>query len=189
MRNISIRLSAAALLIFIWPAFGAAPGFQGLGDLPGASFYSGAQGISADGSVVVGRSYSASGEEAFLWNAVNGMVGLGDLPGGLFYSRAYGVSADGSVVVGWGNSSSGQEAFYWTADSGMQSLKDILENSGLDLTGWTLGVANGLSADGLTVVGYGTNPQGNEEAWIATIPEPATICLFGIAGLFLRRKK
>ena len=47
----------------------AGPGasFQGLGDLPGGSFYSTAYGVSADGSVVVGLSGSASGPEAFRW--------------------------------------------------------------------------------------------------------------------------
>ncbi len=36
-------------------------------------------GLSADGSVVVGVSNSASGTEAFRWTAGGGMVGLGDL--------------------------------------------------------------------------------------------------------------
>lgn len=37
----------------------------GLGDLPGGIFFSQANGISADGSVVVGETESASGFEAF----------------------------------------------------------------------------------------------------------------------------
>ncbi|GAH22327.1 unnamed protein product, partial [marine sediment metagenome] len=44
---------------------------------------------------------------------------------------------------------------------------------GVDLTGWTLRSATGISDDGLTFVGYGLNPSGYQEAWIATIPEPA----------------
>src|SRR5262245_14805654 len=71
-----------------------------LGDLPGGSFYSLSLGVSADGSVVVGRSESASGDEPFRWTAGDGMVGLGDLPGGGFYGAAGAASADGSVVVG-----------------------------------------------------------------------------------------
>ena len=99
MKNTSILLSAAALLIFIRPVFGATPSFQGRGDLPGGDFESYAYDISADGSVVVGQSYSSSGREAFRWTADGGMTGLGDLPGGTFSSDAYGVSADGSVAV------------------------------------------------------------------------------------------
>ncbi|NRA00706.1 MAG: PEP-CTERM sorting domain-containing protein, partial [Myxococcales bacterium] len=86
----------------------------GLGDLPGWLFSSSALGVSADGSVVVGSSASASGWEAFRWTQGGGMVGLGDLPGGTFYSGARAVSADGSVVVGWAVSASGHEAFRWT---------------------------------------------------------------------------
>ncbi|HDZ68804.1 MAG TPA: PEP-CTERM sorting domain-containing protein, partial [Phycisphaerales bacterium] len=98
--------------------------FQGLGDLPGGGFWSNAVGVSADGSVVVGRGFSASGFEAFRWE--NGvMIGLGDLPGDGFYSNAFDVSANGSVVVGIGGSDSGPEAFRWTAGGGMVGLGDL----------------------------------------------------------------
>jgi len=94
------------------------------------------------------------------------MVGLGDLPGGIFESIAYDVSADGSVVVG---TSSGGGAFIWDATNGMRNFKDVLENTyGLDLTGWTLSTANGISDDGKIIAGYGSGPSGTE-AWIARI--------------------
>ena len=61
--------------------------FMPLGSLPsGGIFYSDAADVSADGSVVVGGSFSASGREAFRWTASTGMVGLGDLPDGDFIS-------------------------------------------------------------------------------------------------------
>ena len=174
----------------------------GLGDLPGGSFSSIANGISADGSVVVGRGASASGTEAFRWTSGGGMVGLGDLPGGSFSSIANGVSADGSVVVGLSNSASGlNEAFLWDATNGMRSLQTVLSTDfglGASLLGWTLTEAHGISADGLTIVGYGFDPDGgNEQAWVAdlhpapsTVPEPSTWLLFGsgLAGLALRRR-
>jgi hypothetical protein len=70
----------------------------------------------------------------------------------------------------------------------MQNLKDVLVNDfGLDLTGWQLIDATGISDDGLSIVGYGQNPSGNGEAWIArldpaspSIPEPSSVF-----GLFL----
>lgn len=43
--------------------------------------------------------------------------------------------------------------------------------------------------DGLTIVGWGYNPDGYDEAWIATIPEPTTLLLLGFGGLALRRKR
>ena len=170
----------------------------GLGDLSGGSFGSFAEGISADGSVVVGRSVSASGGEAFMWTSGGGMIGLGDLSGGSFSSQATDVSADGSVVVGDGTLASGAEAFVWDSTNGMQSISSILTNSGVDLTGWTLFAATDVSDDGLTIVGRGFNPSGFSEAWVANlgtepIPEPATIALLGIglaglAGSEVRRR-
>lgn len=53
----------------------------GLGDLAGGSSFSQALATSADRSVVVGQSNSASGSEAMLWTAAGGMISLGDLPG------------------------------------------------------------------------------------------------------------
>jgi probable HAF family extracellular repeat protein len=259
-------LTVAAVSVVASTAFGG-PSFQGLGDLPGGEFYSSAWDVSADGSVVVGYSYSASGWEAFRWTAGGGMVGLGWLPGGHLISRAYGVSADGSVVVGtnhlltsgwlsqafrwtqaggmvglgdlpgganqslansvsadgsvvvgngrsavsmepfrwtsgggmvglgrlpggksclalgasadgsvvvgWGDSASGAfEAFIWDATNGMRSLHDVLvDDYGLDLTGWTVRRAQDASTDGSVLVGFGINPDGNTEAWIAVIPK------------------
>jgi probable HAF family extracellular repeat protein len=94
----------------------------GLGDLPGGAGISRANGISADGSVIVGTGTSASGTEAFRWTAATGMVGLGDLPGSSFRSDATAISADGTVIVGNSASSTGSEAFRWTAATGMQGL-------------------------------------------------------------------
>ena len=45
----------------------------GLGDLPGSIFQSQATGVSADGSTVVGHSYSNSSDEAFVWDEIGGM--------------------------------------------------------------------------------------------------------------------
>ncbi|MFO1434171.1 MAG: hypothetical protein U1F76_29485 [Candidatus Competibacteraceae bacterium] len=56
----------------------------------------------------------------------------------------------------------------------MRSLLDVLVTSGLDLTGWWLTEATAISADGLTIGGYGRNPAGLAEGWIATL-EPALV--------------
>ncbi len=45
-------------LVLVCGATGFAASFQGLGDLPGGNNYSWAQAVSADGSTVVGRSFS-----------------------------------------------------------------------------------------------------------------------------------
>ncbi len=154
---------------FLWTQSG---GMVGLGDLPGDSFISGAQGVSADGSTVVGFSDSTNGTEAFRWTQSGGMVGLGGLDGSSFYSWANDVSADGSVVVGKSRSINGTEAFVWDELNGMRSLKTLLEGDGIDLIGWTLTEAKAISDDGTVIVGYGINPDGNNEAFLATIVFP-----------------
>ncbi|TVR95113.1 MAG: hypothetical protein EA406_14580, partial [Rhodospirillales bacterium] len=126
------------------PAAHAGIVFTGLGTLGGSS--SRAFGVSADGSVVVGQSSSASGPEAFRWTADGGMVGLGILEG-RNQSVARAVSADGSVVVGQSSFNHWpSEAFRWTADGGMVGLGGGVE-------GGTYSSASGVSADGSVVVG------------------------------------
>ena len=103
------------------------------------------------------------------------MVGLGTLSGGS--TAAFAVSADGATVVGW----SANVAFIWSEQAGMRDLRTALEVEwGLDMTGWELTDAWGISGDGTVIVGTGVNPAGHQEGWIATVPEPATGLLTGI---------
>ncbi len=148
---------------FRWTA---ATGRVGLGGLSGLN-KTYPQAISADGSTIVGVSWSSpKTPEAFRWTKADGMVGLGfqtDSRG----SEAYAVSADGAVVVGRNNT----WQFIWDKANGMRVLRDVLVNDlGLDLTGWKLRAVTALSDDGLTIVGRGRNPKGYTEGWIATLP-------------------
>lgn len=155
-----------------------------LGDHPFGVAQS-AFGISADGAIVVGQVDSDAGPEAFVWSEAVSMLGIGDLEGGVFESSASDASADGSVVVGWGSSEAGREAFAWDTAFGMRNLRDVLEAAGLDLSGWRLSAATAVSDDGRTFAGWGVNPGGVEQGWIATIPEPGTAALLalGVASL------
>jgi probable HAF family extracellular repeat protein len=160
-RNLAV---AAALIAIPEPVL--AQDFQGLGFLPGGN-YSQAQGVSADGSVVVGNSTYGNGSnpEAFRWTS-GGMIGLGFLPGGTS-SIASAANANGSVVVGWSTNASGiMEAIRWTQFYGMQSIQQLLTNAGVNMTGWNLSNAYGVNADGSVIVGIGTDPAGMTEAWI-----------------------
>ena len=74
----------------------------------------------------------------------------------------------------------------------MRNLQDVLEAGGLDLTGWQLRSANGVSDDGTVIVGYARNPDGYNEAYMAIIPIPSAMFLFGsglIALLGLKRNR
>jgi len=166
---------------FRWTSSG---GMVNLGFLPGGN--SVATAVSRNGTTIVGfSSYGAS--EAFRWTSSGGLVGLGFLPGG-GTSEAHAVSADGSTVVG--NDGTGRIALIWTEKDGMRSLADVLTKDGVNLSGWTLGFAIGVSADGNTIVGDGTDPSGHTEAWIATIPEPGTglLVMAGVLGLAITRR-
>jgi probable HAF family extracellular repeat protein len=88
---------------FRWTA---GSGMVGLGYLPGGNSSS-ATAVSGDGSIVVGSSYSASGNQAFRWTAGSGMQSLWDLlvtngfnidPAEVLI--ASGISADGNTIVG-----------------------------------------------------------------------------------------
>ena len=150
-------------------------------------FYGQPNAISADGTTVGGQS-----PEAWLWTESGGLNFLG------FNQAVYGVSADGSVAVGgdqW--SSSSGTAFIWDSTNGTRPLQDYLQNTlGLDLSGWTLYAALGISDDGTKIVGVGINQLGIQEAWyadISSVPLPPAIWLFGTGLLgvigIARRKK
>ena len=141
--------------------------------------------ISGDNRVIVGEvGPPTSGDsEAFRWTQSGGMVGLGDLPGGIARATATAASFDGSVIVGHGSTALGTEAFIWDDSNGMRNLREVLENDfGLDLTGWRLQVATDVSDNGLKIVGYGINPMGKREAWVAN---PVKVPIIGGPGLLL----
>jgi hypothetical protein len=137
---------------------------SGLQDISGLASRTSASGIAADGSVIVGGSESTAAR----WTAPDGFETLG-LDG-----LATDTSADGSVIVG--DTDSGG-AFFWRQQPA--SLKTMLSQLyGQALAGWTLTAASGISDDGRTIVGWGTNPLGQEEGWIArldTLPTPTAL--------------
>src|SRR5262249_6745190 len=95
-------------------------------------------------------------------------VGLGFLPGSTG-SEAYAVNADGSVVVGQTIGGAGT-AFRWTPATGMQSIQALLIQRGVNLTGWQLTTAFGVSGDGNVMVGRGSAPgSSSTQAWIARL--------------------
>jgi probable HAF family extracellular repeat protein len=140
--------------------------------------------VSADTSTIVGWAGPTDQTRAFRWTASTGPVEIGALGD---WSRALDVSANGRIVVGAAENG----AFIWNPDHGIRSLKSVLTNSGLDLNGWHLGAATAITADGATITGWGFNPAGQSESWIAQIevPEPAMLPLLFSTYACTRRRR
>ena len=109
---------------------------------------------------------SSSNIEPFAWS--NGTVAILPLPSGFNSSSAMGVSNDGTTIVGYMTKalSVDNKAFIWTQADGVQELQEVLTADGLgsELAGWTLTKATAITPDGNTIVGDGTDPQGQTEA-------------------------
>jgi probable HAF family extracellular repeat protein len=107
---------------------------------------SAATGANADGTVIVGYGAHAGVQHAFKWTAATGVVDLGAMPDDAA-SRALAVSADGRVVVGRSDRGT-QRAAVWDPVRGVATVADVLGAAGVDTSGWSLTVADAVSADG-----------------------------------------
>lgn len=117
------------------------------------------RGANGNGSVLVGQDATS---EAFRWEA-GVLTPIGTLPSAAS-SAARDVSEDGSIVAGV----SGATPFLWDETNGMRDLEALLVALGVDLSGWNLDAAVGVSADGRTIAGTGTSANGTE-GWIARL--------------------
>lgn len=156
-------------------------GMIGLGKLPGAAS-SGASGVSDDGTVIAGGGKVGDFNYAMVWTEEGGWENLGTLPG-YQNSNTNAVSGDGTLVVGQSfnfdsaTSTFTSEGFIWDEANGMRNVKDwLMDEYGLDLAPWTIGNVLGVSGDGRFIAGYGVNPDGNTEAWLADL-SPAPVPL------------
>jgi hypothetical protein len=81
----------------------------------------------------------------------------------------------------------GYDPSIWTENDGMRRLADVLFDLGLspEMEGWDLEEATAVSGDGRTVVGWGYNPAGEEEAWVAYLGQPSVVEIPAASGLGL----
>jgi probable HAF family extracellular repeat protein len=166
-------ISADGSVVVGWGAFNssmvrafrwtAATGMVNIGSPDASGPTSDAFAITPDGSVIVGTAQPSAGapSQAALWTGSSGPQFLGSLSPTV-NTTAYAVSADGRSVVG----ASGAQAFIWRAGRGMEDLQAVLSPP----PGWTLTDADGLSADGMTIVGTANIAGVGTQAWIATLP-------------------
>ena len=168
---------------FRWTA---SEGMVGLGFLSEEQPRSVAYAVSGDGSVIVGSAIRAGKSEAVRWTDDNGIVSAGNL-GFSDGAQAFDVSDDGTVAL-VGSTPYRYETFLWDTD-GVRPVRDVLSKQwGLDLTGWQRVRATAISGDGRTIVGFGVNPVGDNEGWIAHIPEPSTFYFFLVCAVAAMRR-
>jgi probable HAF family extracellular repeat protein len=170
---------------FTWTSGG---GMVSIGGIPGGTGGSDARAISADGSTIVGSGgtldmYGFEETYAIRRTSAEGVVPLGSIPGGDYESEANAVSADSSTIVGLVHAPGGPQAFVWDAANGMRLLSVVLTDLGLDLTGWKLRDAYGVSADGRVIVGKGINPNGDTEGWVADLGDAQQVPALGPVAL------
>lgn len=185
--------------MFLWDAVA---GFRELGGLPGEPVGGQANAISYDGTIVVGSSLiretppssRPTRDVPFIFSAAGGMSALPwDFQN---FGRAEDVSRDGSVVVGtYGipGPFSFNLAMIWDREHGLRTVDTMLRSVGIELAGWRLEQATGVSGDGTVLAGVGINPNGKQVAWVAVIPEPTTAVLLavglGVLGRYSRRTR
>ncbi len=122
-----------------------------------------AQGVSGDGSVVVGHVQTVLGPNptlgrAFRWNASGGMQDLGLTSTTHIYSEATAVSRDGTTIVGHSQSSGGRsDAFVWRESTGMLVLPPLATTGS--------SIADAVNFDGSIIAGI-SGTQGSAALWV-----------------------
>jgi uncharacterized membrane protein len=142
---------------FMWTE---ATGIQPIPNVP-LNFTSRALGISGDGKVIVG----GDGFYGYRWrNGVVDRLGIGE-------GRV--VSDDGNLVFG---DNFGQQPWAWTPSGGLLTTNVFFANAGLQLpAGWSNPLVLDITPDASKVVGFATNASGKNQAFYATVPEPALL--------------
>jgi probable HAF family extracellular repeat protein len=117
--------------------------------------------VSTDGEVVFGYIGAIGDQLGYRWTS----GGSTNIPGGIPTAT----SGDGHAAVG----QSAGLASVWDRTNGWRDLEaTLISLYSLDseLAGWQLIEATGISDDATTIVGYGTNPGGDTEAWAVALP-------------------
>ncbi len=161
--------------------------------LPPTTGWSFAIASNADGTVIVGQASYGTQSELFASTWVNGGAAtpIGDVTL-MSKSQANACSADGRTIVGTYTpvGSRFESAFVWTPDLGFTDLNTLALSLGVDLGGLVLARANGISADGLTIVGAARTANGQgSPGFVLNIPAPPVVATPALAAAFSCRRK
>jgi uncharacterized membrane protein len=162
---------------------------QSLGDSLGV--FSAAVVTNPDGSIVAGNYTESDGwSHVFRWTATEGMQPIPDAPN-TARTIVYGMSDNGNAIVGAAGNNAYSIACLWTPSLGTVNLNTYLTSIGISRpAGWTLTSAEGISADGMTIVGRAQYGVESYASWTVTLPSPSTAALLLLAApLSLRRRR
>lgn len=135
-------------------------GIYEIADISNQSDFSGASGISADGSAIVGSVRMPAGLRPFRYSASRGFEILDTHSGVGVDSSANAISADGRVVIGYAR----RQGWRWDESTGLQPLPPLEESNLL------VGPVD-LTADGSIIVGVttaSTDPRARVPSFIWT---------------------
>ncbi|MEL6329989.1 MAG: GC-type dockerin domain-anchored protein [Planctomycetota bacterium] len=157
-----------------WSDGPAGPVVTLIADLPGGQDTAFANGVSDDGTIVIGTGTTATGSQGFRWIDPEaggpGTIPLGELIPGAG-SEALACSADGRIIVGSAPSSiTDTSATYWRPETGLIDLDAFLRDLGVPLGPTRLVTATSISADGTRVGGIARTSEGAFSAFIAEVP-------------------
>jgi probable HAF family extracellular repeat protein len=113
MKRLAVWVSLASVML--WLGGTARAEFIHLGWVDPGHTISTANGVSANGQIVVGESWSTTSHQGYRWTMGSGVVPLPPLLG--TYSSGRGISADGSVIVGQVATTGGYTAARWIGAS------------------------------------------------------------------------
>jgi probable HAF family extracellular repeat protein len=151
----------------------AAKWVDGVEELMAPGTYCGAgQGLSSDGTWIVGDNHPDNNDSGWLWSADTGFIQTGTLSGWMFQGHPMDVSEDGKVVVGWSGYFMDQFAMIWTEDTGIVDLKQYLIDNGATIPGsvTSIALATSVSDDGTIITGHAGDLMFGYTGFIATIP-------------------
>jgi probable HAF family extracellular repeat protein len=131
--------------------------------VPAGTTWSKAYVVSEDGSAAVGDVSGSSVSGILRWTGTSGFQLLEGAP------APNGASSDCSILVGTVDG-----AAIWSPQRGLQHVQTLL--GAAVPAGWILAQGWGVSGDGLRITGWGYNPDGEYEGWVATLTPGMLTC-------------
>jgi hypothetical protein len=135
--------------------------------------------VTSSGSIVVGAEFTNTAAlRIFRWTQAGGYQYFSSSQSEIGEPK---VSDDGNAIIALRE--------FWSPQTGVISLTQLLTQAGCNFTGWTNLSAIDISGDGLTIAGNGTNPLGQAQGWVATVPGPGVVGVIGVAGGLLAARR